>query len=469
MFSPLYLIGMALCFAQPGGFGDDDHCTDKTHQECVSDSHCIWNPVDQFCATTPGGGGFNFCGDLGPEDCDALFFCTWNPATEECFEELGGNFFPCDFMDQEFCDMVDYCNWDEVLGICGFTGGGGGNHMDCPDLGPMECAMVQHCQWNDGLEVCEYSNGGNWDFGFCQDLDQESCNWALHCQWDLQLEECIGLPPGFDPCTGLSIEGCQDLFFCHWNPMMDLCLGGFGGYQPCEDLNFEDCTEHLFCFWDEENQYCGDLFGGNQNQHFSNILNGHLMDYLSFMDTTGLGEFHTVTIESIEGGDLGDEIGLLDYNGIINFGDCSDQYGEVLVGAAVWEGLPLTITTFGAMDFCDDPSIDYGQYAGWIEGNPIEIVLWRESENLEYQGYLDEDTGELSWFPIDQNIPLILQPPYDINGDYQIDILDIITAIDFVLGFELLDEENQIKIDMNDDGAVDILDIVALIDFILSS
>ncbi|NQU67410.1 MAG: hypothetical protein HQ510_05655 [Candidatus Marinimicrobia bacterium] len=37
---------------------------------------------------------------------------------------------------------------------------------------------------------------------------------------------------------------------------------------------------------------------------------------------------------------------LLDYNGLINFGNCEDEYGEILVGAGIWQGEPLEITTY---------------------------------------------------------------------------------------------------------------------------
>ena len=55
--------------------------------------------------------------------------------------------------------------------------------------------------------------------------------------------------------------------------------------------------------------------------HFTNIPN----------DT---GIYHPVIIEECIGLDIGDEIGLFDSNGLIS-SDCSDEYGEILVGSIV--------------------------------------------------------------------------------------------------------------------------------------
>ncbi len=41
---------------------------------------------------------------------------------------------------------------------------------------------------------------------------------------------------------------------------------------------------------------------------------------------------------SITSLDIGDEIGIFDFNGIINYGDCLDVRDTLLVGAGVWAG-----------------------------------------------------------------------------------------------------------------------------------
>lgn len=204
--------------------------------------------------------------------------------------------------------------------------------------------------------------------------------------------------------------------------------------------------------------------------HFDYILNGHLDDYLAFADSTGFGEYSILTVDDIEGGELGDEIGFLDFNGQTNFGDCSDEYGQILVGAGVWMGEPLEITTYGAMDFCDEVETDYGQYPGWIAGNEMVIILWRQSEDQEYLGNYDPVLGELTWENEPISIPYLTYQqldPYDVNGDYATDILDVIIIIEYILEETDLSPEQLLVIDTNADGTINIFDVVTVIDTIL--
>ena len=55
----------------------------------------------------------------------------------------------------------------------------------------------------------------------------------------------------------------------------------------------------------------------------------------------------------------------------------------------------------------------------------------------------------------------------DVNDDMIIDILDIVSTVNYVLGLEVL-SNNQISIaDMNDDSVVNILDIIQIVNIIL--
>ena len=206
--------------------------------------------------------------------------------------------------------------------------------------------------------------------------------------------------------------------------------------------------------------------------HFNYVLGGYEDDYLNFADTTGYSVESHIIIETIDEADAGDEIGLLDYNGMINFGNCDEQYGEILVGAGVWQGVPLEITAYGSMDFCDNPDIEYGQYPGWVEGNPIYVLYWRASEDQVYLGDYDDESGVLSWAPLNQIIPLVIPSTpssYDVNNDFSTDILDVVITIEFILGMTEFSEVQFVSVDTNSDGSVDILDIVTIIDYILNS
>ncbi|NQU68654.1 MAG: T9SS type A sorting domain-containing protein [Candidatus Marinimicrobia bacterium] len=157
--------------------------------------------------------------------------------------------------------------------------------------------------------------------------------------------------------------------------------------------------------------------------HFTEILNGHYLDYLDFNSETGLGIINYIIIESIEAGDIGDEIGILDSYGIPGLGNCEDsEQGEVLVGAGVWNGESLMIPIFGSVADCENSNIEY---PGFIEGNPIELVLWDASENTEY--FVE---AEFSFGSPTPNVNGVLDPSIYGNHYTFANLLGIITSQD---------------------------------------
>ena len=397
--------------------------------------------------------------------------------TSLTWSQFENHHYPGAFHNRHFCDTLDYseclevpfCIWDEEEDVC--LDGMGNNNL-CADLGASDCEATFFCLWDEQAEECYefFSPGMGWGgfgWGHCMQYDQEECDLEFFCEWNMNQEECVPSYLFDDPCAGLSQVGCNEVFFCHWNELNDACEDGFGGYDPCTQMNMDECSESFFCFWDMDNEMCMDLFGGPPSQHFQHILNGHLADYIHFADTTGYGVFQTITIESIEDGDLGDEIGFLDYNGLTGFGDCTGETGEILVGAAVWNGAPLTVTTFGALDFCSDGDLYEIQIPGWVAGNPIGMVLWKVDEDQEYLAFYDSDTETLTWSPADQYIPLAVQPLLDLNSDGSVDVLDILIVIDSMLGNTILEPAAMSAIDINGDSFVDILDIVIFIHIVL--
>lgn len=115
--------------------------------------------------------------------------------------------------------------------------------------------------------------------------------------------------------------------------------------------------------------------------HFDDILNGYLADYLYFHGETGAGIIDYIVIEAIETGDIGDEIGIIDMEGIPGLENCAgEDQDQVLVGAGVWDGNALTIPVYGSVDDCEDSGM---VYPGFLEAHPITVVLWDASEDQE--------------------------------------------------------------------------------------
>ena len=83
----------------------------------------------------------------------------------------------------------------------------------------------------------------------------------------------------------------------------------------------------------------------------------------------------------ITGLEIGDEIGIFDSEAITNYNDCSNQIGELLVGAGVWTGEQLNLVSIGSNDLC---SFGGAQFAGFVDGNEVVIKVYRPSEEMEY-------------------------------------------------------------------------------------
>jgi len=77
---------------------------------------------------------------------------------------------------------------------------------------------------------------------------------------------------------------------------------------------------------------------------FTIILLGSIIftqdHYVVDLEWTGESQL-TLFSDSITGLEVGDEIGIFDENALINYNDCSDQYGVLLVGSAIWTGEQL--------------------------------------------------------------------------------------------------------------------------------
>jgi len=94
------------------------------------------------------------------------------------------------------------------------------------------------------------------------------------------------------------------------------------------------------------------------------------------LEMTGISKL-TIFSSSITTLQVGDEIGIFDSNGILNYNDCTNQIGEILVGAGVWQGEQLEIVSIGSVDYCDIGEV---QLSGFQLTNPIIIKIWDISE-----------------------------------------------------------------------------------------
>ena len=85
---------------------------------------------------------------------------------------------------------------------------------------------------------------------------------------------------------------------------------------------------------------------------------------------------------SIEGLDVGDEVGLFDTGGII---DASGAAGEVLVGAGLWTGSQLEVSAIGSVDLSDfgGPILP-----GYVAGNTMTLKVWDDCEQIVWHHHI---------------------------------------------------------------------------------
>ena len=107
------------------------------------------------------------------------------------------------------------------------------------------------------------------------------------------------------------------------------------------------------------------------------------------LDMTGNTQL-TILSSTITNLEIGDEIGVFDINGIINYNDCTNQIGEILVGSGIWAGEQLEIVNIGSVDMCSFGGV---QIAGYVESSPIIIKIWDVSEQKLKIGFPEYSSG----------------------------------------------------------------------------
>ena len=136
--------------------------------------------------------------------------------------------------------------------------------------------------------------------------------------------------------------------------------------------------------------------------------------YVVDLEETGTTQL-TIFSDSITNLEVGDEIGIFDENAITNYNDCSNQIGELLVGAGVWDGSQLNIVSIGSQDLCAFGGV---QVSGYVDGNPVTVKVWRASEQMEYATSLEWNVGSGSFGDVIQSVSEIsLVGPFACTDD----------------------------------------------------
>ena len=319
-------------------FGSDGECQ-YSEENFDCDGNCT---VDIDCDGECGGVAVvDDCGVCGgnnaDKDCNGDCF---GDAVEDDCGECGGDSSSCTFLEfGAYCDMNVEILYSSYVNIAGFQFTISNINIESTFGGAAD-------QYGFNL-----SNSENTVIGFSLDGNT--------------------IPTGQGVLTNIKLDGVNPTPECFEEIIMSDTNGNeipsLAG--ACADLWSDLWSDDGSCQFTDENL-----------NYFTDLPN-----------STGLN--HLVIIEDILGLEPGDEIGLFDANGLLSSEDCSDEFGELLVGAGVYDGTQMNIVGVGSLDFCDFP--DGYQLSGWVEDNPIMIKIWDASQDYEYVAtqYMFESGG----------------------------------------------------------------------------
>jgi len=223
-----------------------------------------------------------------------------------------------------------------------------------------------------------------------------------------------------------------------------------------DDLNNNDGVQGVPYFWTNSADLAvitWDNFPkfGTDNRHtFQVILHGNGDIVLQYAHMEGISSSSTVGIQ-----DVSKSKGLqITYNtwNTINDGSAiriHRQLSWLTVNA--WSGLV--------------PAGETGQFSVRVDTRGLEQGL------LSLPLMLRSNSANLSEAPITINLNVIngTTPPGDANSDYQINILDLTTLIDYILQLETPDAAQFNSANLAEDEQLDILDVVQLIELLLGN
>lgn len=444
----------------------DEHwevCEDLNYQECSMNPFCEW--TDEGCIYREWWDDDSFmgdadCSDLSLHVCNSIPFCHWSYYYDMCttfgfdwdddewWDDSTGsddwNFEYCDELDFELCNIVPSCSWSADEMECTFS-----------HFSPISFTIENVDLANRTLDV--YIHGDQLLFNFevfFSGIIIENIYGGITEAFDFEIEWEEETVYGYVQHSG-DFPIANDLLFTVSFQESDdtICIyngqgNGFWGHHDWDDGEGVDASDCVILEHESED-----------SNYFSNILNGYSPEYFTSLNNGITDSVITfVTFETSDDLDFGDDIGLLDYDGIINYGECPEERGEVLVGSAQWNGSTLTIPVYASVVNCEDNAL---VLPGFISGNEFHVVAYDESHgivrNLEILNRNDLIWGEDFYILNEVNFQV------DLNSDGVLDILDIVVLVNLILSYEY----DSIA-DLNGDGILDVLDIVRMVNEVLS-
>jgi len=503
------------------GSGDDggwqDGCFNFSQEECEWFDFCEW--TDQGCVESGGwsdDGGWNENGCLADDgdwycygceyfinDCE-YYECTengWigpfeNPGCNDNGDDGGEDDGPPEcLLDCEGIEYVDpnedayeTCDW--IISNFGPNNFFAECAEDC-DGETMELInqLVEacyECLSNENFDCADVFDDE--DENSCSGLSQDDCEYLDYCEWIPDLEtmegQCVESDPGGDDGGTGGGDGCFENgeWYCYGCEMFineceyyECTQDGWAGPFVIDDCWIEECYNLL---QDEciGNPNCTWVWDNNPNQNDGYCMEsddnppGDDLAVLKLEHTTALPG-STVSVPLIL--DNLETVGGLQFSiggyNTPNFPGVSVEWFESTndcFSASYNEVDEQLIGIIFSIEGCSYPPSEYNHIADILfyvdESAPVgvEVPLW-----FNYTLVSDNVGNEIPSHGEDSFITLGMQG--DVNYDGEINILDIVTIVNFAIYAEEPTESQFWASDINNDGQINILDIVQLINIVL--
>ena len=395
-------------------FADECRSLD-TPESCYQTEECFWNEDLNYCQGYDNNDWENECRFLESEDECIDAGCMWDDE-EGCYDYWD------DEEDVELecvmdCEGVEDVNPDEDM--YGF----------CEWLVSLDESCLSDCDDDTLEEILEF-------YEFCSGcLEDNSCG----DDWDDEEGE-DDEEDWEEGCEGLDEYECNEVDGCEWNYSNNLPGGGFCSESDWDDEEDEEDDE------DDDNQANGLI-------KLDSIISqpGSIVEIDVYMESNvNVGGFQFNVIDEpdwVEGLEIESHIDCFEAS-------LNDVNGYLIAIMFSLEGCSIDPTN----EMNQVATIHYALSDNAQFGENVELIL----DNL----IVSDDNGDpLAFDSISGNI-MVGGQSGDVNLDGDLNILDIVQTINFILLIADPSDNEFITADINSDGSLDILDIVGMINLI---
>ena len=369
-----------------------------------------------------------------------------------------------------------------INGQLEYTNGGFNQHWNwhiLPDQWTLAEVSIEVC---DGLPSYIENNPEYWI-----DNVGSFCAWSSYIYEEITNQECFDFTGiNFGECemllgVGLVNENCSYISGCDWMiDGIDYSNLFFDSINECnENCSSNECESDFieindFCFYQQDisflqtmitNSYQSGIdLGCDDGDSYCGSPNPYMDSYESWMDIMVDGEIYEWNSNG---------------NGVVE---------PLELGVQEWQNGRLTSLMCGAYIYC--------QLSGPIpeQINNLTAIETFRIEGNYFSGFIPESICELD-IDYDNSLEFDVRynqlcPPYpscidinadfwgqydeecneigDVNHDYTINILDIISLVSIIFDSYIPDYQTFFISDINSDGVLDVLDIILIVNLILN-